>query len=647
MKKTFHSTLLVALCMAASSLPLIAQSSGKAKPGSIEYAKNAALEIDRQVAQLFKSKGLKAPENVSDSQFLRRTSLIVAGRIPTVKEVSLFLDMQGDDKREKYIDYALNSEGYNSSMTNWIYDKLRAQETLVERGRAQPYIDWMRNSIQTNKSWKNIAHELVSAEGLVWENGAVGYYIRDKGMPLDNMANTMQLFAGARVECAQCHDDPNSDWERKDFFHLAAFTHDQPEVEPEKFREYYRTIYKQDVLPIEHERLLVAMQEDIISTSLKGKGTGRVALPEDYQYRDGKPNEIIGAKTPFYKKVRTSSRRDSDNSREMLADWLTSKENTRFATTIANRLWRRVFGAGLYEPVDVYVEPNETIAPSLIRYMTQLMQDLDYDMKEFQRVLLLTRIYNFKASLDLHYPSDVESLAGRQLQRMSAEQIWDSLVTLTVDDPDKLPRRATGSPSKGYPIYYRGKTLFKGEKNMQQLIKEIYAIKDSDEMESYIADLIEEFDEASSSSKGAKKPKGSMMMMSAAQNLGPKKGLVRASELATNTKDAHLLKEFGQSSRLFLEDPSRDPNVPQVLSMLNGHVEKLIVSNSTASIHSAIKTIDSPEDKVNMLFLSILGRTPSSQESELFVSEIKKSGDSGVKNTIAAILGSREFLFVQ
>ncbi len=55
-------------------------------------------------------------------------------------------------------------------------------------------MDWVRKAVADNMPFDVLTRELLSAEGMLWENGAVGYYIRDKGMPLDNLSNTMRLF---------------------------------------------------------------------------------------------------------------------------------------------------------------------------------------------------------------------------------------------------------------------------------------------------------------------------------------------------------------------------------------------------------------------------------------------------------------------
>ena len=76
-------------------------------------------------------------------------------------------------------------------------------------------------------SYRDIVRALLASSGPAFAegNGATGYYLRDRGMPLDNLANTMQVL-GSSISCAQCHDHPYNDWTQKQFYQLAAFTHD-------------------------------------------------------------------------------------------------------------------------------------------------------------------------------------------------------------------------------------------------------------------------------------------------------------------------------------------------------------------------------------------------------------------------------------
>ena len=66
----------------------------------------------------------------------------------------------------------------------------------------------MKEQVKDNVPFDEMAFNLITAEGYPWENGAVGYYLRDAGMPLDNMSNTTQIFLGTQMVCAQCHNHP-------------------------------------------------------------------------------------------------------------------------------------------------------------------------------------------------------------------------------------------------------------------------------------------------------------------------------------------------------------------------------------------------------------------------------------------------------
>ena len=93
------------------------------------------------------------------------------------------------------------------------------------------------------------------------------------------------------------------------------------------------------------------MWDKVYGMSLSGGGAGRISLPSDYQYRDAKPGDMVGAKTPFGKGVRMSEKKDENDGRKQLAEWVTTKNGEQFPSVIANRMWKRIMGKGFYEPV--------------------------------------------------------------------------------------------------------------------------------------------------------------------------------------------------------------------------------------------------------------------------------------------------------
>ena len=147
----------------------------------------------------------------------------IAGRIPTFSELSEFLESENEDKRAQLIDELLESEGYVSSYYNFWADILRVKS----RGRRTimvSYQEWIKDSLRENLAYDKFVRELITSEGYVWDDPAVGYYLRDAGMPLDNMSNTAQVFLGTRMQCAQCHDHPFDKWTQKEYYHMAAYT---------------------------------------------------------------------------------------------------------------------------------------------------------------------------------------------------------------------------------------------------------------------------------------------------------------------------------------------------------------------------------------------------------------------------------------
>jgi hypothetical protein len=115
---------------------------------------------------------------------------------------------------------------------------------------------------------------------------------------------------------------------------------------------------------------------------------------------------------------------------------MTSKDNPRFTTVIANRLWKKAMGMGLIEPVDEITDSTVPSNPQLMTFLEQTMKDLNYDMKAY-----LSLIFNSAAYQRAAYAKDVElgevyHFPGPLLRRMSAEQIWDSMVALYKPNPD-------------------------------------------------------------------------------------------------------------------------------------------------------------------------------------------------------------------
>ncbi len=617
--------------------PLAAQSDQK--NFAPEVLRKAAFNVDKHVAEIFRNKKLTVPEVVDDSTFLRRSFLVATGRIPTLEEASSFLEIDDASKREILTTYLLKSDGYRSHMQNYVFDLLRAKDgdRNGEGAFTEPYMKFIQQSVADNVPWNKFAHQLISAKGISWEkgNGAVGYYIRDKGMPLDNLSITMQIFTGERLECAQCHDSPTNKWERMDFFELAAFTHGQREINEGIWRKASKAYDKTDFRRSDLGQIYYWLRDNIHYGTLGGTGDGRIQLPNDYQYKDGDPGEMVGAKTPFGKRVTSSDRRNSGKSRLEFADWMT-KGNANFDYVAVNRMWERVMGSPLTYPVDEYVKPEKTTSPGLTNYLTRLLVDLNYDLKAFQNVLLLTKTFQFAANPKAFEAGVPQAFNGRQLERMSAEQMWDSLVTLVSGKPDQLAKRKFSEH-----IYYKNRPVLVGEKTMAQLAREVMSIKDPDKYRKFAEQLMEKFKDGGESA-GKKE-----VMMASNSRPGPAKGIARASELAAPAPAGHFLREFGQSDRELIGSSTKEANVAQTLEIMNGHVEEMVVANRDAAVYKALEKGTTEADKVRYIYYAILSRSPSDDEMRMLMRDVIDGSLENYQNLVSALMATHEFMFIQ
>ena len=176
--------------------------------------------INKILGSTYKKHDVKVPAKLDDALLARRLYLKAAGRIPTHEELSSYLGNSSKDKKNQLINQLVESSAFDSQMFNWWADLLRLQTRMRggnQIGAGQLYVHWVKEQVQNNAPFDEMAFNLITAEGYPWENGAVGYYLRDAGMPLDNMSNTTQIFLGTQMVCAQCHNHPFDRWTQMEY----------------------------------------------------------------------------------------------------------------------------------------------------------------------------------------------------------------------------------------------------------------------------------------------------------------------------------------------------------------------------------------------------------------------------------------------
>jgi len=596
-------------------------------PMSQEIIAKAAARLDESINASLKQGGVAANPATTDAQLVRRLYLDTIGRIPTEQETRAFLADSSPNKRATLINTLLNSPGYTMHMYNWLADMLRVKDDYGKGAKAFLYEDWLKEQIAMNVPWDAMVREMLTADGKLNSNGASGFLLRDAQMPLDGVSNLLTTFLGANVSCAQCHDHPFADWTQHDFYSMAAFFGATDGFHEDVYRKTRKLAKNADLPQIGKGVITQLLTSN--AYNLVDLPANRLKFPVDYKYKDAKPGdpavpELIrwndtAKDNPAYNLTLTKP----SQLRNQFADWMVSPDNPRFATSIANRLWKKVFGIAVQEPVSDLDDPSKSSNPELLARISTYMKQAKFDLREFQRILLNTAAYQRQAS---QAPEDPKTwkFQGPAFRRMSAEQAWDSIVTLVSgDEGDHLLLR-------------RGDDLQKTE------------ISDDEINMETVKRLVEEMKENRTPMRGGGGKKGGNPRALAAYYEGGvpqmRFGLLfaRASELQQPAPESHFLRLFGQSDRLVSDTNTSDGSVPQMLQLMNGPVQESIVTGSFA-LSSAIKA-KTPADQVASLYLSFLGRQPTSQESSRAVAAL--NGGLKISDLSWVLLNSREFLFI-
>ena len=671
-----------------------------AKSLPFEQVTAISKKIDSLVDVKLKENNQLRNPPVDDATFLRRIYLDIAGRIPSYEETQAFLDSKKSNKRAVLIDELLDSYGRVSHQFNFWADLLRIK-SKHRNVTGQPYIDYVKDSLESNKPYDQLVRELITAGGplLQRDNGAVGYYLRDRQMPEDNMSNTIRVFLGTRLECAQCHDHPFDDWTQRQYFEMVAFTggvaFKLPEFDSQHVADFQKFKKSRELNKLDYDlRVAVKRIVEPMTYGIAGTGTGLTRLPENYMGDDGEDYDIVKAKTMFEGKTlvdpelpapKSGNRKRNSNkkkkhlvlgakeidSREAYAEWLTEPENPRFTMVMANRLWKQAMGMGLIEPVDDMTKHTRASNPELMAYLTATFEDLDYDMKQFQRALFNSRTYQSRAMREDILDPDKFYFNGPVVRRMAAEQIWDSLLTLVVSDVDRRSAPETrsryGGLGKSGDIYEqyeelrelepaeiiaKAKSLMasrgKGKNPQMDMMrrKKKDAQRASNEIKR-LNKLIAKADRDGNKSEMASLIKQKNRLAEKLRNdpnLGSR--FSRASEIQSPARPGHFLREFGQSDRETIDNAVGDPAVTQALSLMNGSLDR-VVNNPSTVLMQNVASAES-EQAIKIVFLSMLNRNPNANEIALWARDFESESKRVVlRDLIWTLANSNEFVFIK
>ena len=380
---------------------------------SFPVAKNV---IDEKVFAKLKTLGLPTSEICDDSTFLRRTSLDIAGRLPTLEETDKYLNSDNPNKRSEWIDSLLSTTDYAEFFANkWssILRNKRKADTYT-RG-TQAFHEWIRQSFHDNKPYNQFVSELVTARGEISHNPATAWF-RNVTDQKERLQDTAQVLLGVRLQCAECHHHPYEKWSQQDYYGFSAF--------------FSRIGKKKTDMPGEE-----AVFHNVGLATAKHPKTGQNIKPTPL---GGDELDILA----------------EDDPRDDLASWITDEKNPFFAPMLVNRYWKHFFNRAIVEPEDDMRVTNPPTNPELLQALSNQFISTGYDIKDLIRTICNSTTYQLSAIPNEHNAGDRQNYSRYYPKRLPAEVLLDSIDRMTGSPTSfagQLPgTRAVALPDDSY-----------------------------------------------------------------------------------------------------------------------------------------------------------------------------------------------------
>jgi Protein of unknown function (DUF1549)/Protein of unknown function (DUF1553) len=339
--------------------------------------------IDVILASWRERQGITARPDCSDRVLIRRLYLDTIGLLPPPEAVDAFLADTSDDKVARAVRTLLaDDRGYAEHVMTFWNDLLRNDEQTAIDGLRKPITRWLYQALLENMPYDQMVAELLNPgpagpegylKGVNWR-GRVNLSQRP---PVQAAQNIAQVFLATSIRCASCHDGFTTTWKLKDAYGLASF-----------------------------------FADDKLEMARCDKPTG-VFVPARFLYPD------LGEVSPDA---------DLPTRRAAVARMVTRPKNPRFARVLVNRLWSRMLGQALAQPLD---EMDEADCPELLDWLAYDFMKHDYDIKRTTTLILTSKAYRRQVEPGKAEGKEAVVSLGPVPRRMSSEQFLDAIACLT------------------------------------------------------------------------------------------------------------------------------------------------------------------------------------------------------------------------
>ncbi|QDV17944.1 hypothetical protein Pan153_26000 [Gimesia panareensis] len=359
-------------------------------------------QISRLIDQRLGINNTDQSRFATDAEFLRRVTLDLAGRIPTIVEVHDYLGNTSESRRNEAINRLMHSGvHYRNMATFWRRSWVPQADTPEFDTVTDNFERWLVYRLQQGTRYDELVVEILTLNqsGVTPDSiTPVGFYDANLSKPENLAASSTRAFLGINLDCAQCHDHPFSRWTREQFWQTAAFF-----APPEM-----------------------------------GKGDQRqppkVRIPDtklEYQ-------PALLSKT----EIKWPRQLDSVSLRLILVDWMKANQEQLLAKNAVNRLWAHFFGEAIIEPIDDLSRDEFQTGPraKLLDDLSQAFIDSGYNLATLTEGIAGSHAYRLStapptATVAITASEEDEDneaalhIVKSTVRGLTGEQLYDSLQT--------------------------------------------------------------------------------------------------------------------------------------------------------------------------------------------------------------------------
>jgi hypothetical protein len=380
--------------------------------------------IDTLVFAKQRQLGIPPSPLCDDATFIRRVSIDVAGRLPSVAEVEQFLADTDPAKRDRLVDRLVESPGYADYFANKWATVLRNKR---RNGTDVPYTykfhAWIRRALRENMPYDQFVRGVLTATGDPETHPPVAWY-REVSTSTQQMEDVAQLFLGMRMACAKCHHHPFERWSQQDYYGFEAFF-SQVGLKNSKFNP---NVNQPDMVYLKTNAPVSKNPRSQLDVKPMGLG--------------GTPLDI----SPY------------EDARQYMVDWMAAPENPFFAKALVNRYWKHFFGRGIVDPEDDLRVTNPPSNPELLNALAKHFLDHRFDLKDLVRTICKSNVYQLSSEPTEFNSSDQQNFSSFYPRRLTAEVLYDA-VNAVADTPSNfgtIPQGTTAVqlPDNGFNNYF-------------------------------------------------------------------------------------------------------------------------------------------------------------------------------------------------